>query len=261
VAKRGVESPIRRAAKAAGLGPPLRKAQERVRQARVEIGNRIGAVESPVHKRERLDNEHMRLLMAFLISEDSNCIDVGAHEGAMLADMQHLAPEGRHIAYEPLPHLYERLVGRFPDVHVRRAALSDRAGETMFRWVKNMPGMSGLQERFYPAEPEIEMISVRTERLDDTLDDDYVPSFIKIDVEGAEMLVLRGAERTLSRHHPVLVFEYGSGTQYTSYGTRPDEIWMFLSELGYRIFDLDGEGPLSVDAFARSTHWNFVAHL
>jgi len=121
--------------------------------------------------------------------------------------------------------------------------------------------MSGLRERSYPVEPQTKTISVRTERLDDTLDADYVPSFIKIDVEGAEMLVLRDAAETLRLHHPVLVFEYGRGMEFTSYGTKPSDIWGFLDDLGYRIFDLDGHGPMSLEEFSGTPCWNFIAHL
>ena len=50
----------------------------------------------------------------------------------------------------------------------------------------------------------------RTARLDDVIPDDFVCSFIKIDVEGAEYLVLSGARATLKRYHPTIWFEYGA---------------------------------------------------
>lgn len=251
---------MRRTALAAGLGPPVRGAKTTVRRSRRALVRVLAETEPPVARRERIDNQNLRLLLSFALTADANCIDVGAHEGVFLDEILRTAPRGRHIAYEPLPHLHEALTAQFPGVDVRCAALSDRDEVTTFRWIKNMPGMSGLRERDYPAEPDLEVIDVLTERLDYHLPPDYAPSFIKIDVEGAELLVLRGALETLRRHHPTLAFEYGRGTQFTPYGTRPGDIYDFLNELGYRIFDLEGNGPLPIDEFSTTKCWNFIAH-
>ena len=217
--------------------------------------------EHPTARRERLDNEHLRLLMTFLLRADSNCVDVGAHQGAMLADIVRLAPQGRHLAYEPIPTYYQRLSTMFPNVEVRQAALADKDGEATFNYVTNMPGMSGLHQREYPQRPQVERLTVRTERLDDHLPPGYAPDLIKIDVEGAEHLVLAGARQTIRAHHPTLVVEYGRGTQpYTGFG--PEEMYHLLTDdLGYRIFDLDGNGPYTLTEFTTTTHWQFVAHL
>ncbi len=61
---------------------------------------------------------------------------------------------------------------------------------------------------------------MRTERLDDALPDGLVPRLIKVDVEGAEMLVLRGAQRTIARHRPSILFEHGIGAA-DRYGSGP----------------------------------------
>ncbi len=54
-----------------------------------------------------------------------------------------------------------------------------------FNYVRNLPGYSGLKRRAYPRPPDVEVLEVRTERLDDHLPEGYVPALIKIDVEGA----------------------------------------------------------------------------
>ena len=251
---------LKRAALAGGLGPPVRSGRSVWRKTRSRLARRLAYPEDSVTRRDRLDNEHMRLLLSFTLRTDAHCIDVGAHEGAVVAEMVRLAPDGRHIAYEPLPHLHAKLVNRFPRVDVRCAALSDREEQTTFRWVKNMQGMSGLRERHYPAPPDVEIINVRTERLDDHLPQNFEPSFIKIDVEGAELLALKGMQATLERYHPLLVFEYGRGAEFGAYGTRPDDIHAFLTQLGYRIFDVDGNGPYTLSEFQTVTeYWNWVA--
>lgn len=214
----------------------------------------------PVAERDRLDNEHLRLLLAFLLRPESCCVDVGAHEGAVLADMVRYAPAGRHLAFEPVPAYHGRLAAAFPDVDVRCVALADVAGEATFNYVENLPGMSGLHRRWYPADPDITELVVRTARLDDELPDGFVPAVIKIDVEGAEHLVLQGARATILRHRPTVVVEYGRGSEpFTGFG--PDAMYELLTgELGYRVFDLDGGGPYTLDGFTATPHWQFVCH-
>jgi FkbM family methyltransferase len=214
-------------------------------------------------KRAYKDEENLRLLIAFVLNSDSNCIDVGSHEGRFLEDIVRLAPLGHHIAYEPLPHFSKKLTQQFPTVDVRAAAASNVDGEGEFVHVKNLPAYSGFRRRAYPSAPDIEMIRVRTERLDDHLPADYVPTLIKIDVEGAEQLVIEGAMQTITQHRPVVVFEHGKGAS-DFYGSSPAEIAGLLGKAGLRIFDLDGNGPYTIgqleDSYRRNVRWNFVAH-
>jgi hypothetical protein len=53
--------------------------------------------------------------------------------------------------------------------------------------------------------------------------------FIKIDVEGAELQVLRGATATIRRCRPVIVFEHGVGAA-DCYGTTPEQVYDVLTE-------------------------------
>ena len=214
--------------------------------------------------RDAQDMQNLRLLLAFVLSARSNCIDVGAHSGDVLREMVRCAPHGCHIAYEPLPHLNQELVRNFPQVDVRLAALSNRSGESSFTHVKSNPGYSGFRERTYPGEERLEVITVRVEPLDTSLALDYVPTLIKIDVEGGEQQVIEGAIRTIVTHRPVIIFEHGRGAA-EHYGTGPGDIYSLLcEEAGLRIFDLDGNGPYSredlIRTFELGNRWNYVAH-
>jgi FkbM family methyltransferase len=243
-----VTSRVRRAAAQVGLEKPLLRAYE---------------WRYPSARRDRIDNERLRQLLAFTLAPDSNCIDVGCHQGDVLREMVRLAPEGRHIAYEPVPASWERLAAEFPGVDMRQAALSNVEGESSFTHVVDEPSYSGLREREYAGPRQLQELTVRTERLDDALPDDYVPRFIKVDVEGAEELVFEGALETLRRHKPIVFFEHGQGAS-DYYGTRPRDVYRLLvTEAGLRIFDTDGRGPYSevdFEAVFSAPIWNFVAH-
>ncbi|WP_242419077.1 FkbM family methyltransferase, partial [Frankia sp. CpI1-P] len=121
---------------------------------------------------------------------------------------------------------------------------------------------SGLRDRV-PDTEDVEQIEVAVEVLDEALPTDYLPTLIKVDVEGAEYGVFRGARKLIAASRPHLVFEFGAGAR--DYGTTADEMYELVdSDLGLRIFDLDGDGPYTLpkfrDTFETGRHFNFVAH-
>lgn len=216
-----------------------------------------------VNQRAERDDAHLRLLLAFTLSPRAHCIDVGAHEGSLLRHMLELAPAGRHLAYEPLPELAAELETRFPDAEIRNAALGDISGESTFVHVTNHPAYSGFRRRALPADATTREIRVIVERLDDSLPEGFQPEFVKVDVEGAELQVFRGARDTLERYKPMVWFEHGIGAA-DRYGTRPAEVYELLAQdVGLRIFDADGGGPYSrsgfEETFARGGIFNFLA--
>ena len=128
-----------------------------------------------------------------------------------------------------------------------------------------MAGAAYCSGRSRPGEDgDVVQITVPLVRLDDTLDPDLRPVLVKIDVEGAEQQVIEGALDTLRRCRPTLIFEHGLGSANV-FGTEPDDIFgMLADEAGYRIFDLDGNGPYLLGDFKRvyqaAERVNFVAH-
>jgi FkbM family methyltransferase len=176
------------------------------------------------------------------------------------------APNGNHLAFEPLPHLYAQLNKTYPQVKVYDYALSDKIDQVTFNHVTNAEEYSGLKIRKYNiSNPIIQQIQVKTAPLDD-----FVTSpidFIKIDVEGAEYSVLKGAAQTLKKYAPLLIFEFGQGaSEY--YGTNPIDLFHFLvKDHRYHIFTLkefiDNKTSLSLTQFIshyeNNSEYYFVA--
>lgn len=239
----------------AGRDEQTRALLRRVREARAAFD-----AES---RRELRDEYAIHVVLATVLRCDGNGIDVGANEGAVLSRIVAVAPDGRHIAYEPIPELCHALATGFPQVDVRCRALSCESGAAEFSQVLDAPAFSGLRlrEDLPRGSHHIRKITVQVQRLDDELDPAYVPSLLKIDVEGAELGVLRGAAATLERHRPFVLFEHGAGGA-DLYGSRPGELFDLLSSVRLRIFDLDGEGPYTRDQFEAvftEPIWNFLA--
>ena len=165
----------------------------------------------PVFRRNDEDDRRLHQFLSFALKPGSNCLDVGAHEGLFLADFRRVAPNGLHIAYEPVPHLFRHLAVAYPEVDVRERALSNDNGEISFVFVPEEPAYSGIDSWTYPIGMKTEPITVGAERLDDHVPNGWLPDFVKIDVEGAEGLVMEGAVRTLRSARPAIAFEHGCG--------------------------------------------------
>lgn len=213
--------------------------------------------------RGRADHTGMAVAIRTALSPGDDAVDVGAHLGDVTRQLLQSAPNGRVLAIEPLPHLAADLrttLGR--DAIVEQCALTDgEPGELEFLHVTNNPGYSGLKERDYPDEPEIERLTVRTQRLDDLVEQHGLsPRFIKIDVEGAELGVLRGARRTIERCRPVIAVEHG--TAAVGYGESAATFYDLVTDLDLRIFNFDGDAAYDrgrfIDAVGPDGYFNFL---
>jgi FkbM family methyltransferase len=192
-------------------------------------------------------------VLASTLRSDSTYVDVGANRGQVLAEAVRVAPQGNHIAFEPIPALAADVARSFPGVDCRQLALGARAGAEEFCYFRALDGWSGLRRS-----PEItdergdpEYITVQVSTLDAEIGE-LRPRVIKIDVEGAEVGVLEGARSVLSEAEPVVIFEHVASAA-ALYGGPSEAPWDLLSDLGYQIFTVTGAGPVTRSDFARNT--------
>ncbi len=232
----------------------------------VAIGDRTARDWKKIWERALHDDHNLALLLSFGLRRRSNCLDVGANKGLFLREIRRVAPAGHHVAYEPLPNLYQQLVRAYPEMDIRQLALSDHDGTSNFVHVTDpdYDGYSGFQEQAYPVEVPTATIEVSTERLDDHLPRGWLPDFVKIDVEGAESLVIAGAMDTFRRARPVMSIEHGWGGG-ESFGFSDEEFYRVIChDIGLRLFNMDGEGPFDreqfLDMLHTVDHWNWIAH-
>ncbi len=203
---------------------------------------------------EEVYDEQTAMIMRRALGTQGSFVDVGCHEGKFLDVALRMAPAARHLAFEPLPSYAARLKERYApyrNVEIFPVALSDATGEVSFVHNIDVPSHSGLRERDYPyPDTRRETISVATRRLDDVVGDMPV-RMVKVDVEGGELLVLRGAAGLLARQKPIVVFEFGLGAA-NHYGHGPREIFELFAAHGMRVFTLagllNGEAPLTLSA-------------
>ena len=182
------------------------------------------------------------------IAPEDVVFDVGANRGYFTQLYSLLVGRhGRVFAFEPVPTtfrvLQERMAVRqvIPNVDLINVALSDTNGTA----VMHLPGRDDGQASLLPhrgvgswqiAEPAA-TFQCRQIRLDDFVAEQGITrlDFLKCDVEGAELLVLRARNDTLKRFQPVLYLEV-SPDWTTDFGYHPTAIIEFLRPLGYGHF-------------------------
>jgi FkbM family methyltransferase len=217
---------------------------------------------SPVLRRERRDNRHAIVALAAALDPDSDVIDVGANRGAFLEAMRRLAPDGRAIACEPIPDLCDALRQRYAAsgaVAVHECAVAEQPGEATFYWLPAAAAQSGLRQTA-DSGSEAREIQVRLATIDELVPSDFDVRALKIDVEGAELGVLRGGRETIARCKPLILLEHGDSA--AAFGASHEEVYDELAAAGLRVFDMDGEGPYSRADFSRRAsvdRWNWLA--
>lgn len=190
--------------------------------------------------------EELQFCLRYLRPGD-HFVDVGANVGVFSSMVGTRLPGVAITAVEPFPPVRADLVANLAlnglDVTVVEAAVSDSPGlasfEVLDRDVLNR--LAPADEPDTDARPESTngAITVPVTTLDALVGADP-PALVKIDVEGSELLVMRGARRLLAdeARPPVLLFEHaGHGSHF---GITPAEIRSALAEQGYGIHLLDG---------------------
>ncbi len=179
-------------------------------------------------------------LVRSLCDPDRVSVDIGADVGEFAIAM--LGSSRSVIAFEPRPTQASSLAAMFgavgAAVRVEAVAVSDEPGVTTMRVLESAPGRSTIDSHNTLNDADsgrVSTIDVPVVRLDDLRLDQV--GFVKIDVEGHELAVLRGAADTLKRNRPTLFIE----AEERHHPGAIAAITEFLAELDYMgYFEVDG---------------------
>jgi FkbM family methyltransferase len=186
-----------------------------------------------------------------LLGPGMTVVDVGAHHGlySLLASKR-VGPKGRVFAFEPSPRERARLekhllVNRCRNVSTYPFAIGSKSGsEDLFL-------VNGAEDYCNSLRPPAVAASTSKIRVEVTSLDEFLEhadihhvDFLKLDVEGAELDVLKGARRTLGVDpKPILLVEVFD-LRTRAWGYKANEIVKFLCKSGYEWFRFSGDGTL-----------------
>lgn len=222
---------------------------------------RLACVRHPELGLLSCEDRMTKACLARMIRPDWNCLDVGAHVGAVSYQLARLAPQGRLGLVEAIPAKAGALRKRFAGALVHQVAVGAEAGETSFFENTDNPGFSSLSNR--QSRGETREIRVPMARIDDLWPRDLPLHFLKIDVEGHEYPALLGARATLERDHPVILFEAGAMGDVDLDTGNDARVFAFLTDLGYAIrpvfHQYFGREPVSPEGFDACRTYPFTA--
>jgi len=158
-------------------------------------------------------------------------VDGGAHVGSWSKRMAEYF--GMVYSFEPAPDTYECLelnLKNIRNVTVANNALGDRKGYVHIAWEPRHRQQGNTGGRYIEKRDNgIQMIDIDSLKLSSL-------GFLKLDVEGAEYLALKGAEETIKRCHPVILIEVKKNFGQR-FGLEDDAPINFLLSLGAKEID------------------------
>jgi FkbM family methyltransferase len=162
-------------------------------------------------------------------------LDIGAQSGYFSLLLSKLVgPRGKVIAFEPLPANFRALeenvrLNSLENVTIREEAVGERSGETRFEFPRQEPTL--IAGPLLAGDTQ-DVLTVKGISLDDVFFANAAPvQFIKMDVEGAEIEVLRGARQLLELAHPDMLIELHNMEKQTG----PHPAVVIVENLGYEV--------------------------
>jgi FkbM family methyltransferase len=191
--------------------------------------------------RQRRAGDLTAILPDYFVQPGATVVDVGASWGLFTYHLAgRVGKAGRVYSYEPHPAnavVLGKLARARPHVQFRPVAVSDRAGHAELQVPKHhgrlVTAQSSLAHTFEGV--AVERVEVPTVRLDDEIGTAPRLDFVKIDVEGHELSVLRGAAALLKRCMPPVLIEI----EQRHLDGPINEVFCELENFGYHVFYID----------------------
>ena len=187
------------------------------------------------------------------INKDSVVLDIGGNIGGLATAFSKLAPQGRVFTFEPNPQmwptLYQTLELNGCD-NVTIIPLACFSNSLTLETFYSEPGHYKAGSRLGNPIAGARRFEVMTVSVDDFCSRNSLrPDFIKIDVEGAEIHVLKSAQETIRLHRPAFIFEYRAQA-----GNSQNDPINFLQAHGYIFFDANTYNRVTPDFYLNMRH-------
>lgn len=177
-------------------------------------------------------------------------LDIGANLGWYSLVLGRNCPDSRIFAFEPIPSTVAALeknirLNALQNVEPICMGMFNKEDELSFLYAPDVSGATSLKVTGQTrGRTEIQSVTCRTTTLDSFCTErDIVPTLLKIDVEGAELMVVQGGRETL-QHTPIILMELLRKWS-REFGYHPNDVFALLAEYGYGAWAFSTAGSLT----------------
>lgn len=189
-------------------------------------------------------------LKTFIDTKPGTVIDIGVNVGLYLVKLRQLSAEREYIGFEPNPscHFYTQeliRLNRFEYARIFSIALSEENGTARFfaTEVGDKTGSLVYEHKSHEVlDHSFDVVTMTGDRMFELLNLDAI-SVIKIDVEEAELFVLRGLQETIAKHRPYIYCEILFSNGDPSREQRNRGIFELITANDYAVFGRRREHP------------------
>lgn len=198
-------------------------------------------------------------VIAAVVRRDDICLDIGANFGWYTTLLSRLCSDGEIHAFEPMPDIFSeleqtrKLAGEPKNIHLNNLALGDENRLIdLYRFTEMSSGFSSFSA---DGKDNFQTFSVPMMTLDSYLTDKKINdvNFVKLDIEGAELMFLRGATKLFKQSTPPIFMAEMALATTKSFGYLPNDLIEFIRQhADYNFYALNEfDGTLrEIDGFA-----------
>ena len=250
---------------AASVLPSLYESIKKIKAAEIYVagGDKIWADNV-------FDDAVLKKIIKEKLSNSGSGVDIGAADGLFIGLMSKANANEKHLAVEIQPKKVAKLKQTLnANVIVSESCLSDTEEDVSFQISVQNTGYSGLvvtKASVNIGNTEYISLKTKTVKLDTIIPKEILNiKIIKIDVEGAELKVIKGGAETLKKHKPILLFECCS--HIFDNNDTPDELYAILTDMDYKIYStsmfvnkqLNISKEYFIEAVTKGYHSFFIA--
>ncbi len=193
---------------------------------------------------------------------DDTIVDVGANIGYTTLLFSKAVPEGNVLSFEPSKELFNTVkehlsLNKIKNATVLNIGLGEKEKSALLYKVSE--NNSGMNRVFEHAETAFNSENVIIKTLDHVVKEQKIEKVnaLKIDVEGYEFKILKGAYNTIKANKPILLVEIDD-LNLKEQQSSPSEVFKFLSDLNYSVFEATNLEPIDFSKDHSGIHFDVI---
>ncbi|MBC7485284.1 MAG: FkbM family methyltransferase [Cytophagaceae bacterium] len=187
-------------------------------------------------------------------------LEAGANNGTETVLLSRLVgPNGKVLAFEPVEHIYQTLqlnlsINHCTNVQTEQKALGESDGQLHFNVLSEDFCNQGMASKYDETSADAKVLVQQTS-IDSWVVKNNIRTvdFIKMDIQGAEIELLKGAKHTIEKSKP-LIF-----TEATEDFLSIEKLFDALTDLGYAVYFISSKGQLRLLSKSSLVEGNWLA--